>query len=328
MSRPPRRRRSPALLRGRFRTLLFAAVALLAYAAAGLPAAVPAVLGTLLGVLSVRVALKRGEDLAHTFAVADWLLLGLSMALAGGTHSWLLPAVPLLAFGQLAPAPRSDWPFLVAPSLLLLVVLSIADPSLGGSKAAGVLELIVLMAGGCVAATRVQRTPARRPATPKVDVATGFYTASRLRDLLPARMHAALDQHEPLSLVCLRLEHFEDARNFLGAAGSEQLVAGVARRVERRLGRDDLAFRLRPDTFLLALANTSPDDARALADGLAHDVSANLIGGRRQTLATGTSSFPTLRRLDALLAEAGAGVLPEAAAEAAGPVARRLAAAQ
>jgi GGDEF domain-containing protein len=328
LSRPPRRRRHPALLRGRFRTLLFAALAIAAFVAGGPLAAVPAALGVVAGVLSVRIALRRGQDLAHTFAIVDWLLLGLTLAFSGGTHSWLLAAVPLLAFGQLSPAPRSDWPYLLAGTLALPAVLGIADAGLGGHKLLGMAELVLLVAGGAVAASRVRPLPARAPAAVKVDVSTGVYTAARLRELLEERMQSALAAHEPLGVVCLRLEHFEDARNFLGTAGSEELVAGVARRAGRRLGGDDLAFRVRPDTFVLALPGRTGDEALALAQAVAHDVSANLIAGRRQTLATGAASFPTVRKLDELLAAAGDGVLPRAPAQPAGSVSRPLAAAQ
>ena len=117
-------------------------------------------------------------------------------------------------------------------------------------------------------------------------------------------MDTALAEHQPLSVVCLRLEHFQDCRDFLGPERSEQLVRGVARRIERRLAADDRAFRVRPDAFVLVLAGRTLAEARELAAEVAHDVSANLIAGRRQTLAAGASSFPTIRRLPDLLAAA------------------------
>ena len=102
----------------------------------------------------------------------------------------------------------------------------------------------------------------------------------------------------------VRLEHFEDSRNFLGAEGSEELVRGVARRAERRVGADGRAFRVRPDSLVLVLPGLSLAEAREAAADLAHEVSGSLIAGRRQTLATGASSFPTVRRIEDLLAAA------------------------
>ena len=314
MSRPPRRRRDPALLRARYRTLFFVLLALAAPALGHPGAAAPALAGALMGVYSVRVARKRPAELAHTFVVLDWALLGITLALSGGAESWLLLAVPFLVLGQLAGAPREEWVFLVGPSLLLVVILAIADPALGGSRFLSVAKVVVLVAGGCVAATRLRRTPAaarrREPHAPKVDVSTGLSTVACLPEFLESRTAAALEEHRPLSVVYLRLEHFEDSRNFLGAEGSEELVRGVARRAERRTGSDGRAFRVRPDSLVLVLPGLSLAEARATAADLAHDVSASLIGGRRQTLATGASSFPTVRRIEDLLAAARDEALP------------------
>lgn len=331
MRRPPRGRHRPALLRGRFRTLFFLALAALTLTLGHRVALAPALLGAAVGVVSVNVARRRDGDLAHTFGVLDWLLLGCVLGLTGGADSWLLGTVPLLAMGQLAGAPRDEWPYLLAPSLLLVIVLAIADPSLGGNRAAGLSKVGVLVGGGLVAATRLRRghghaRRARR--APRVDDVSGFSTGACLHECLEIAMDEALAEHSPLGVACLRLEHFEDSRNFLGAQGSEQLVKGVARRIERRLGPGDKAFRVRPDTFVLCLPGRSVGAARELADTIKHDVSANLITGRRQTLATGASSFPTMRRLEDLLGAARDETFAAQSASAAAPLAFPVAAAQ
>jgi hypothetical protein len=69
------------------------------------------------------------------------------------------------------------------------------------------------------------------------------------------------------------------------------------------------------------LPGLSLGEARQAAAELAHEVSANLIAGRRQTLATGASSFPTVRRIEDLLAAARDEALPTpATVEVAGTV--------
>lgn len=316
MSRPSRGRRNPALLRARYRTLFFLLLAALAVALGLRAAAAPAIAGALLGVCSAMVARRRPAELAHTFVVLDWLLLGLALVFSGGAGSWLLGAVPLLAMGQLAGAPRDEWLYLVGPSLSLLVVLAIADPSLGGSRLGGVAKVAVLVGGGCVAATRLHRRPAgqRRPAhTPRFDVSTGLSTAACLTPFLESHAATALEEHRPLSVVFVRLDHYEDSRNFLGADGSEDLVRSVARRAERRLSPDGRAFRVGPDSLVLVLPGLSLGEARQAAVDLAHEVGGGLIAGRRQTLATGASSFPTVRAIDDLLAAARDEALPAAA---------------
>jgi diguanylate cyclase (GGDEF)-like protein len=265
---------------------------------------VPAVVGVLVGAWSIQIARSRGNELAHTFVVMDWLLLGCTLVFSGGAESWLLAAIPLLALGQLAGAPRREWPYLLAPTLLLLIVLAIADPSLGGSRSGGVAKVLVLAAGGWIAATRLRRAPEQPRRAARVDASTGLYTCERLDDVLNARMSEALEAHRPLSVVMLRMDHFQDCRDFLGPARSEELVRGVARRIQRRLGTDDTAFRVREDAFVLALPGRSLAEARRLAAEIGHDVSSSLIGGRRQTLSAGAASFPTIRRLPDLLTAA------------------------
>jgi GGDEF domain-containing protein len=105
-------------------------------------------------------------------------------------------------------------------------------------------------------------------------------------------------------VVVLRLDHFQDTRDFLGPERSEELVRGVARRIQRRLAHDDTAFRVRADSFVLALPGRTSTEARDLAAEIGHDISSGLIGGRRQTLSSGAASFPTIRTLPDLLAAA------------------------
>jgi GGDEF domain-containing protein len=324
VSRPPRRRRDPALLRARYRILFFVLVAVAALALGHAAAAAVALGGALVGVSSLRVARRRPAELSHTFVVLDWALLAIALALSGGAGSWLLLAVPFLVLGQLAGAPREEWPFLVGPSLLLVVILAIADPSLAGSRVLAITKMVVLVAGGCVAAARLRRRPAphaRRRHVPQVDPSTGLSTPACLPAFLEDRTAAALAGHRPLSVMYVRLEHFADSRGFLGAEASEELVRGVARRAERRVGPDGRAFRVRQDGLVLVLPGLSLAEAREAADELAHEVSGTLIGGRRQTLATGVSSFPTVRRIEDLLAAARDEAMPvTAATEVAGTV--------
>ena len=70
----------------------------------------PAVAGLLVGLASMRVERRRPAELAHTFIVLDWALLGITLALTGGAQSWLLLAVPFLVVGQLAARGRRGWP--------------------------------------------------------------------------------------------------------------------------------------------------------------------------------------------------------------------------
>ena len=92
-------------------------------------------------------------------------------------------------------------------------------------------------------------------------------------------MADALQRDEPLSVVVLRLDHFQDTRDFLGPERSEELVRGVARRIQRRLASDDTAFRARGDAFVLSLPG------RALVHKKTHKMSKKHHGrfGKRKS---------------------------------------------
>ena len=306
MSAAPRRRPSPELSRGRFRTLFFALLLLSAVALRSAPAALSAAAALGVGVWSISVARGRGRSLSHTFVVCDWLLVGLTLALSGGMGSPLLVAVPLLVIVQLLPSDKAEWPYLVGPSLLVPIVLAIADPSLGGHKVFALGALAGLVLAGFAAALRLRRGPrrSRSAAAPAVDPTTGFYSRSRLRLLLPAELDAAAAAHQPLTLVCVRLDHFRDLHDFSGEQGSEAVVQTVARRLKRTLGPDDLAFRLSPDTLAFTLRERDARTARAWTQEAGHEVAGRLIDRRRQTLSFGCASFPPLRDPRGLLDEA------------------------
>jgi diguanylate cyclase (GGDEF)-like protein len=214
-------------------------------------------------------------------------------------------AVATLPLVQLLASPRADWPYLLLPALALVVVLGAADPTLGGDRAFGVLELTALVASGA-AATAILRRPPRRVPVVSVDTTTGFYSARRLPELLDGILDTVAREHDALGVVYLRLAQFQDLRDFAGEEGSEQVVATVARLVRRHLRSDDLAFRVAHDALLLALPGRDLGAARAVAAAIDGEVGASLIGGHRQRLESGVACFPTVRRLDDLLREARA----------------------
>jgi GGDEF domain-containing protein len=315
MTSKPRRKRNSELLRGRFRTLFFLTLAVVCFVAGHRFVLGPAAAGVLAGLWSMKIARRRRRALAYTFAVVDWLFLGLAVVLTGGMHSWLLLAIPLLASGQLLVSRRADWPYLLAPALLLVIEVAIADPTLAQARAFSLAKLFVLVASGALAAHELRRSHRVRPArVTSVDAASGFYTATRLEQAVSAAMETALSRHDALGIVCLRLDHFRDTQSFLGPERSEALVQAVARRVKRHLLTDDLTFRLADDTFVLALAGRSPQETRQEAAAICHDISAHLIDRRRQTLSWGTASFPTIRTLEGLLDEAQSGLVTQPAA--------------
>jgi diguanylate cyclase (GGDEF)-like protein len=263
--------------------------------------------GFVLALVSWRVAMAQGSSLSMTFATLDWLVVGLTLALAGGTRSWLLFALPLLTLAELIPSTRHERPYVVAPALAMLAVLLIADPALGSTRFVGVMKVAGLVVGGAlpaVAASQPRRRNDVKRHVPAVDRTTGFSTLSRVADLLGPLLFEAAEEHEPLSVICVRLDAFPQTLAFLGPQRAEAVVAGVARRAQRRLRSGDLAFRVSQDTFLLALRGRLPGQARSEAAGLRHDVSSTVVEQQRQTVSTGVASYPAARTLESLLREA------------------------
>jgi diguanylate cyclase (GGDEF)-like protein len=301
-------RSSPELLRARYRVLFFLALTLCTLAAGGHLALAAAACGLAAAALSLRVAIAQGPALSVSFIAIDWLVLGLLLAAASGVRGSLVAAIPLLAFTELAPATPREHRLLLAPAAAMVVVLLIADPSLGGHRTLSLLELIALVAAGAVPAVLLGRLRGaawqkarRRQRPPSVDPATGFSTLQRLTELLGQALRDAAAGHEALSVVCVRLDHFEDTRTFLGPERAEAIVAGVARRVKRRLQPDDLAFRVSRDTFVVCLRGRLPREARNDAAGLQHDVAIHLVDRHRQTVSTGIAAFPAARSVEELL---------------------------
>jgi len=315
VTRASRKRRAPELARGRLRILFFLLVLCAAAAGGQATAAVVAATGVALGVWSVSVANARGHSMAHTFATCDWLVLGLCLALDGGAGGWLVLTVPLLILAQLAPSQRASWPYLLVPVLPAVIIMAIADPTLGGNRGLGLAKTGGLVLVGVLLAGRLRRPAAPRPKVASVDPATGFYNRGRLAPMLGELLDDASADHVALSVVCVRLDHFADSRDFYGDEGAEAIVRGVAQRLKRAMGPDDLAFRARRDTFVVALRERSLREARTWSDDLRHEISSRLVAHHKQTVATGAAAFPPLRTPEDLLGEAFDGLrAPEAPA--------------
>lgn len=304
MSRPPRGQRNPAVLRSRFRPVLFLLLATGALLVGAPWAALAAFFGVLVGLASMVVARSRGHELAYTFVVVDWLLLGCAVSLAGGMHSWLLIAVPFFAAAYLSISPRLEWPYLVAPALVLLIVLAIADPSLGGNKVLGISLITVLVAGGVLGAHRLSLKRAHVVRPVRVDATTGLYPVERLHELGSVRLAVAAAEAEPVSLVYAQMAPLDGGHHGLSVRSRGALAREAARRLRGHLERRDLAFRLPQDGFALLLPGRSADAARVLAAKAAEEISSDLIAGQRQTLVFGVASFPPGNSIDELLAVA------------------------
>ena len=304
MSRAAASRCPAEVMRGRLRILFFLLLTATALITGNLIAAAVATVGVATGLWSVSLAQRHGCRLAHTVATADWLLLGICIAVGGGMRGWLVVTIPLLVLAHLTPSERAAWPYLLAPTLVAAIVVAIGDPTMGGNRPLGLIEFAVLAAAGVGLAVRVGRSSPRPAPAASVDRTTGLYARSRLAPLLGDLLADAAADHAPMSVACIRLDHFSDARDFYGAEGSEAIVSGVARRLRDSMGPDDVAFRARNDTLVVALRGQSLREARIWADDFRREAGSRLTAHHRQTVSTGVASYPPLRTPEDLIGEA------------------------
>ena len=285
-----------------------------------------------MGVWSVSVARGRGRSLSHTFVVCDWLLLGLALAFGGFPSARCSLQYRCSSSSSSCPANRAEWPYLVGPSLLVPIVLAIADPTLAGHRALVLGALAGLVLAGLAAAMLLRRAPRRSrvAAAPAVDATSGFYSRTRLKALVPAELVAAEASHEPLA-ARLRAPRPLPRPARLPRAGRQRgRRAHEARRLKRVLGPDDLAFRLSPDLFAFTLRGHDARAARDWAREAGHEVTGRLIDRHRQTLSFGCAAYPPVHDprelLDDALAALSRLAAPElvvAPAATAGALARR-----
>ena len=253
MSRPPRRRRDPALLRARYRTLFFLLLTALALALGQRAAAAPALAGALIGVYSApRGAQAPGRARAH-----------LRRPRLGAPRHRTRPLRRRRELAARRGAVPGHGPAGRSAARRVAVPRRAVAPARGHPRdrrpVARRQPLPLRRQGGRARRRRLRRgDPA--PAWPRGRRAG----AGRTR---PRSTSAPDSPHSPACRTSwtpvLRSRSTSTGRSAWctcgwsttrtaatssAPSGSEELVRGVARRAERRLGADERAFRVRPDS--------------------------------------------------------------------------------
>lgn len=295
-----RQPKNQALLRARFRVAFFLAILGLSALLGNTVALAVGFLGVACGLCSLAVARRRGCYLAHTFVVVDWLVFACVVALAGATESWLLITVPFLTAGHLGLSRHAEWPYLLAPTALLVIVLGIADPNFGGHKLVSVGMIVALVSGGVVAAQRLALGRQRRQQRRRFDPASGLYTAESFRDIASVRLSVAAARGHSLAVVHVRLEGLA-AIGRLHSCSREALIRRTAEHLKAQLRDGDLAFRLSAAEFAVLLPGSSLAEASRLASKAAQISVDGIAAGRRLELLAGAAAFPEQPSLEQLL---------------------------
>jgi GGDEF domain-containing protein len=322
--------RCPEIPRARSRILFFALLSAVCAALGWWPATGVACLGLAGGFISLPVAHSRGRRLALSFVTLDWLFMGLLWVITGGASSPLLYALPVLLAVHLIPTPRADWAYATAPMLAGVAVLFIGAGDVAGGRwflcaklagltAAGFLPLLLrrrrdrrldeARAADSPAARapdhRRHRIPVVAP-KPGVDPTTGLPGLPRVSDTLTGMIREAAAAHEALGIVCVCLQRWTDVRELQGELAAEAAAAAAARHVRRHLRARDEAFRVRGDTFLLALRDRTTSQAERVAAELGAELAAHRLERTGETLRAicGVSSYPAQRSVEDLLRNA------------------------
>lgn len=104
------------------------------------------------------------------------------------------------------------------------------------------------------------------------DAATGLRNQCALDDLLPREIRLVRRAEQPLSMICLSVEHLDNIAEEHGQEIGEQAWKSVANALTARLRGSDLIFRTENNTFCLVLNQTYLHGASLLAERLLSDV--------------------------------------------------------
>ena len=333
--------RCPEIPRARSRILFFAILAVVCAALGWWPGAAVACLGLAAALVSLPVAHNHGRRLALSFVTLDWLCLGLVWVVTGGTASPLIYTLPVLLAGHLLPTPRHDWMYVAAPMLAGVAVLLIGTGGAAGGRLLLCTQLAGLTAAGFLPPFLLRRTQSVRPGRARghreerlaragappsatspsdVDPTTGLPGLPRVTEALTAMMREAAATHQALGIVCVRLERWAHVRESRGELAGEAAAAAAARHMRRHLGPRDEAFRVRGDTFLLALRDKTTTQSERVAAELGAALAAHRLehGGETLRAACGVSSYPATRSIAGLLRRSAAAAEPPAGMVSAG----------
>ncbi|WP_338073635.1 EAL domain-containing protein [Kineococcus siccus] len=131
------------------------------------------------------------------------------------------------------------------------------------------------------------------------DSLTGLMNRRRFEDRVEVALWNASSGDEAFAVLFMDLDGFKAVNDGLGHAAGDDLLVQVARRLQSRLRRSDLAARLGGDEFLVALTGLDAATAEAVAARVAGEL-ADAVGapydvqGRevRISASVGVSTFP------------------------------------
>lgn len=150
------------------------------------------------------------------------------------------------------------------------------------------------------------------------DPLTGLYNRRHFDELLPRRMAEHRRSGRSFSLLMIDIDHFKRINDQYGHDAGDQVLREVAARLQQTLRREEAAFRLGGEEFVLMIEDgereTGPAQAHACAERIRREIEAMRIQHNDQplpaiTLSIGVARYPAdvidasglLQRADAAL---------------------------
>ena len=143
------------------------------------------------------------------------------------------------------------------------------------------------------------------------DSLTGLRNRHHLEDALHTQMNLAVRNGTPLSCLMIDIDHFKAINDRYGHEAGDLVIKNVATIVQRAVRDIGMAFRYGGEEFLVLLAGTNEESARACAEDIYNNVrNMTLRYGLSEMgqidVSIGIASFPQHTQSDSLLRAADA----------------------
>jgi diguanylate cyclase len=124
------------------------------------------------------------------------------------------------------------------------------------------------------------------------DALTALANRRQCEEQLSYELRRAQRYGRVFSVLMIDIDHFKELNDRFGHLAGDEVLVDLARTIERMVRASDLIARWGGEEFLLLAPETSPGDARRLAEMIRHHVHTNTLAERhRITISVGVASY-------------------------------------
>ncbi|WP_376691401.1 GGDEF domain-containing protein [Wenzhouxiangella sp. EGI_FJ10409] len=106
----------------------------------------------------------------------------------------------------------------------------------------------------------------------ELDPLTGVFNRLSLDQIAEREMQRALDQHSPLSLLLIDLDHFKEINDRFGHQAGDRVLCRAATLIEEVIRDSDIAFRYGGEEFMVLLPGADSVQAEQVAERLREEM--------------------------------------------------------